>query len=66
MILMMASGLSVRIHSTASLTGPIIGFLLPGDTGEVIGSENGFTEISINGKTGYVGSAFLEVTDTMQ
>ena len=56
-----ASG-KVRIHSTASLSGSIIGFLLPGDQGDVIGTSGGFTQISFEGKTGYVGSVFLSIS----
>lgn len=58
------SGSSVNMREEPSTDADVVDFLEDGTEVEVLGTEGEWTQISYDGRTGYVMSSLLEVTET--
>lgn len=55
----------LNLRSGAGMSYGVIGKLTNGTEVEVIGEENGWYQVTVDGQTGYVYSDYLEVTETV-
>ncbi|MDY5913520.1 MAG: SH3 domain-containing protein [Inconstantimicrobium porci] len=53
---------SLRIRSTASTTGSVLGYIYPGTTFKIIGESGSWYYVDVNGKKGYASKEYIKIT----
>ena len=52
---------SLRIRSTASTTGSVLGYIYPGTTFKIIGESGSWYHVDVNGKKGYASKTYIKI-----